>query len=392
MKATGRLLLLGGSPPHLAVLEALARGRLSAGEVTVVAPHALQLCPGMVAGYLSGQYEPEEMTVDLRALARRAGGQFREAAVERIDCAARRVLLDDATSLPYDVASIGLEASPAGEETPGARANARFITPLDRVAELRARLDRTADATGPEPLQVVVVSAGATGVEVALAVRNRLDRAGASRAIVSLLDSSHTALRDGSPATQEEAERVLRQGEITLRLSTGVGEVAPSHIRITGGRILPTDLVIWATGIGAPPVFRTSGLPTDARGFLVVEDTLTVAGCPSLFGAGDAVSLASHPRAPKTGVNSLRQGRLLADNLAVALRGNPEGGTASLKRYAPHTRSVSLLDTGDGRAIFSWAGLAVTARWARRLKSLIDRRSVRRFQRLAEGAAPLSAT
>jgi len=151
------------------------------------------------------------------------------------------------------------------------------------------------------------------------------------------MDSTHTVLRDRSRAAQEEAERVLRQGEITVRLSTAVEEVGPNHVRVTGGRIIPADLVIWATGIEAPPVFRDSGLPTDSRGFLLVDDTLAVPGCPGLYGAGDAVSLASHPRAsPRVGVHALRQGRQLAHNIAVAIRGGGADAPGSrLSQYAP---------------------------------------------------------
>lgn len=382
---SGRLLLLGGGHAHLFVLEALARRRIIAGDVTVVAPHALQIYSSMVPGYLEGRYTLEEVTIDLRALTRRIGGQFREAAVERIDGSVRRVLLDDATSLPYDVASVAIGGVAAGLNIPGARAHARFIKPVAQARELPATLDRAAESAGPEPLQMVIVGAGATGVEVALAVRARLDRLGANRAIISLLDSSHTVLRDRSPAAQEEAERVLRWGEITLRLSTAVEEVGPNHVRVTGGRIIPTDLVIWTTGTEAPPVFRASGLPTDSRGFLMVDDDLAVGGCPGLFGAGDAVSFTTHPRAPKAGVDAVRQGPVLAHNLGIALRGSDEDrrrGAPVARSYTPPSRSLALLNTGDGRAIFSYAGFAITARWAMTLKHLLDRRFLRRFQRL----------
>jgi NADH dehydrogenase FAD-containing subunit len=386
-----RLLLLGGGPAQLFVLEALAQGRIVACDVTVVAPQALQIYPGVVPAYLEGRYRLEDVTVDLRALTRKIGGQFREAAVERIDGSARRVLLDDATSLPYDIASLAVGGVPAGRDIPGAREHARFLEPIARLRELPAAIDRAAESAGPEPLQVAVVGAGVTGVEVALAVRARLDRLGASRAIISLLDSTHTVLRGRNPAAQQEAERVLRRREITLRLSTAVIEVGPSHVRVTGGRVIPADLVCWATGTDAPPVFRASGLPTDSRGYLEVAGDLTVAGCPGLFAAGDAVSLGNHLRTPGAGTQAGRQGPVLARNLEVALRtldGARHAPAPVTRSRPPMPRSLTLLNTGDGRAIISYANCATTARWAMTLKHLIDRRFLRRFQRLAESATP----
>jgi NADH dehydrogenase FAD-containing subunit len=392
---SGRLLLLGGDHVHLFVLDALARRRIVAGDVTVVAPHALQVYSSMVPGYLVGRYTLEDVTIDLRALTRRVGGQFREAAVERLDAAVRRVLLDDATSLPYDVASVAIGAVAAGLNVPGARAHARFIETANQVRELPETLDRAAESAGPEPLQIVVVGAGPAGVEVALAVRARLDRLGANRAIISLLDSSHTVLRDRSPAAQEEAARVLRRGEITLRLSTAVEEVGPNHVRVTGGRVISADVVIWTSGIDAPPVFRASGLPTDSRGFLMVDDHLAIAGCPGLFGAGDAVSLTSHPRTPKAGVYAARQGPVLAHNLGIALGGaeaDRRRGAPVARFYTPPRRSLALLNTGDGRAIFCYAKFATTAGWAMTLKHLFDRRFLRRFQRLETGTPRRAAS
>ncbi len=50
------------------------------------------------------------------------------------------------------------------------------------------------------------------------------------------------------------------------------------------------------------------------------------------------------------------------------------------RRYVPQIRSVTLINTGDGRAIFSYSGVVVTARWVMALKDRIDRRFMRRFQ------------
>ena len=126
----------------------------------------------------------------------------------------------------------------------------------------------------------------------------------------------------------------------------------------------------------APPLFRASGLPTDAKGFLLVDDTLAVQGIPGLFGGGDAVSLATAPKTPKAGVYAVRMGPFLAKNLAAYLAGTP------LASYTPQDTFLALLNTGDGRAILSRGQLATSGRWAMRLKDKIDRGFMRRFQRL----------
>ncbi len=374
-----RLLLVGGGHGQLFVLEALAQGRLRGGAVVLVASHAGQLYSGMVPGLVEGRYALEEMTIDLRALARAAGAEFVEGTVTRIDSAARRVHLADGATLEYDVASIAIGGDLAGADIPGVRAHARFVKPIDRAVGLVPALEAAAQAAGPEPLQVVVVGAGASGIEIALATRTRLDRLGASRAIISLVDSTDILLRDRGLAAADAAERALRDGEVTVRLSTGIEEVGPAHIRITGGRAIPADLVIWCTGTEAPSLFRESGLPVDARGYLTVDEYLAVPGATGLYGAGDAISLHTVRRVPRAGVYAVHQGPVLANNLAAAL-GAP--GAAPSRRYIPQAQSLALLNCGDGRAILSYSGVALTSGWAMRLKDWLDRRFVRRFTKL----------
>jgi NADH dehydrogenase FAD-containing subunit len=385
-RGTARLLLIGGGYAHLQVLEAAAHNRIVPGAVTLVSPHPRQLYSGMVPGYLAGRYTIDEVTVDLPAVMRRIGGQFREAAVRQLDPAARTVTLHDGTTLPWDVASVAIGDLPAGAAIPGVQEHTQRVKPINRLLELGAALDAAAQAAGPEPLQIMVAGAGGSGFELALAVRARLDRLGANRAIISLVDSSHTPLRDRGLATRNDAEIALRRGEITLRLSTAVDEVGADHVRLTGGRVIPVDLVIWAVGSEGPPLFRASPLATDARGFLTVGDTLAVPGCPGLFGAGDAVSIQGSSRASPSGVSIRRQGSVLAHNLGLAITRVDALPGASLagsySAYLPRPQTLSLLDCSNGTAIFSYSGFVTTAAWARWLKESIDRRSIRRFQRL----------
>lgn len=375
-----RLLLIGGGHSHLFVLEALATGRIKAAETVLVSPDARQLYSGMLPGYLGGRHTLDQLTFDLAALATAVGARYLPGKVERIDAFGRGVTLADGTTLPYDVASVGIGGVPAGLTLPGVAAHALSLRPADRAVLIGPAFERAAATAGPEPLQVAVIGAGAAGVELALATRARLDQLEATRAVITLYESSHTILRDHGTTVAERAEAVLRGRDITLRLSTRVEEVGPNHVMVTGGRVILADLVLWATGTDAPPLFRASGLPTDSRGFLSVDDALAVPGCPGLFGAGDAVTLLSAPRLPHAGVHAVRQGPVLARNIAAALEGS--GG---FRNFRPRTESLALLNTSDGQALGSWRGLALHSSAVLAVKDRIDRRFMRRFQRLAGG-------
>ena len=378
--ATGQLMkqlvLVGGGHSHLFVLEAAAQGKLPGVELTLVSPEARQVYSGMVPGYLEGRYDLDAISIDLPRIARRIGARFIEDGAKRVEAESRTLHLESGATVPFDAASIAIGGVPTGTTLPGVAHHATFLKPINRVLTLLPKIEETVRGAGPESLRVVVVGAGAAGVEVALTLRTRLDRLGATHSIITLIGASHTVLHDRSRKAAELAEKALDRREITRRMATGVEEIGADYVRVTGGKVLPADLILWTTGTDAPPLFRASGLPTDAKGFLLVDDTLAVQGIPGLFGGGDAVSLATAPKTPKAGVYAVRMGPFLAKNLAAYLAGTP------LASYTPQDTFLALLNTGDGRAILSRGQLATSGRWAMRLKDKIDRGFMRRFQRL----------
>ena len=109
-------------------------------------------------------------------------------------------------------------------------------------------------------------------------------------------------------------------------------------------------------------------------------------GCPGLFGAGDAVALLTAPRLPRADGYAVRQGPVLARNLAAAVAGG-----SAFRNFKPRDEPLALLDTGDGRALGSWRGLAVCSSATLLLKDRIDRRFVRRFRRLGAGTRAAAA-
>jgi selenide,water dikinase len=136
---------------------------------------------------------------------------------------------------------------------------------------------------------------------------------------------------------------------------------------------MEADVVLWATGAAAPPVLSRMGLPTDAGGFLLTTNTLQSTGSASVFAVGDTGSIDGVPT-PKAGVYAVRQGPVLWSNLQRMM------STAPLRRYAPQRTFLRLVNTGDGRAIGEWRGLSFEGVWCRRLKDIIDRGFVGRYQ------------
>ena len=132
---------------------------------------------------------------------------------------------------------------------------------------------------------------------------------------------------------------------------------------------------IWATGPAAPPWLAETGLATDERGFLLVDDRLRSVGMPNVLAAGDVATLASHRGTDKAGVYAVRMGPRLVRLIDHALGEGPLP-----KPYTPQRNWLALLNTGDGRAIASRNGFALEGAWAMRWKDRIDRAFMARFR------------
>ncbi|MEW6272123.1 MAG: selenide, water dikinase SelD [Thermodesulfobacteriota bacterium] len=364
-----RLVLAGGGHSHVHVLRMLARTALEGVEVTLVSPRRTAVYTGMIPGWLAGLYADDDPAIDVAALAARAGAAFLPDRVRAIDPARRVVELGLRGALPYDVLSLDVGARPAGTEDVRGFAHVVPIKPIEEAAERIGRLVDRAREAGR--MSAVVVGGGAGGAEIAFALRTRL--AAGARSTVTLLERDAEVLAGAAP----RARRLLAQlaGRYGIALRSGVGPVAPCErgVRLGDGAVVEADLVVWATGAEGQPFLAASGLACDARGFLLVDDELRCIGQRDVFAAGDCSVLRSAPWVPRAGVHAVRQGPVLTHNLVATATGR-----GRLRPYRPQKRFLTLLSTGDRRALLSrgrWASHGRRWWW---LKDWIDRRFVAR--------------
>lgn len=374
-----RLLLAGAGHAHAAVLGALARTPLPATEVVLVTPEAQQMYSGMLPGWMAGHYALAECTIDVAALAARAGVRLVAARVQQLDAAARRLRTDRGESFDYDLLSINtgpvlhLDAI-AGLRLHGIalRPMTSFVAVWERVAAQFADMPATTRHTPT----VSVIGGGAGGVELAFAIAQR------ARALPQPLHVQLVTGRDGLLPTLPDALRDRVARWLPLRrvrlVEHDVVEIAHDHVVLDDGATLASSLSIAALGAHAAPWPRAGGLAVDDRGFIAVDETLRSTSHPNVFAAGDCATIVGHPR-PKSGVYAVRAGPPLARNLRAALAG------ARLARFVPQAQAMYLLGTGPRHAVGCWSGFAFDGAWVWRLKESIDRRFVARHG--APGAA-----
>jgi selenide,water dikinase len=366
------LVLIGGGHAHVHVLKRFGERPPAGVRVTLVGRDVETPYSGMIPGFVAGRYTFEECHIDLARLCRRWGVRLVRGEAIGIDRTNRRILLEDQPAVAYDLLSIDVGSAPNVGAIAGAD---RWAIPVKPIAELGRRWLEFSQRmkTWLGPLDVMVIGGGAGGVELALAIDHRLrDVAKAAELQVTL------ATRDEILAGQAEAARrrlraIFRRRGIGLLEHAGAERIERGAVRLEDGTWRQADAVFVVTEASAAPWFAETGLPLDERGFLAVDDTLRSTGDDRIFGAGDCVTALGHRR-PKAGVFAVRQGPPLADNLRRVLGGEPP------RSFVPQRRYLSILGTGDGRAVATRGDWAIEGRWVWWWKDHIDRRWMRMYR------------
>ncbi len=369
------LVLVGGGHSHVAVLKRFGMRPIPGVRLTLIGRDVHTPYSGMLPGLIAGHYEFDDTHIDLERLCRFARARFFVDEATGLDLDARIVTCRARPPVPYDVLSLDVGSTPRSQ-VPGADAHAVGVKPIDgflaRFEALRARVRAT-----EAPLRIAVVGAGAGGVEILLAIQHRLRDEDKGRLEFHLFGEAETVLPSHNARVQRSFTRVLAARGVAVHTGAPVIEVTPDGVRTGDGAFHPGDEVLWVTQAGAAPWVAASGLATDEGGFALVDDALQSVSHKNVFAAGDVATMANHAR-PKSGVYAVRQGKPLARNLRRALTGR------RLRPYRPQKKALALISTGDKYAVASRGDWSVEGRLVWRWKDWIDRRFMRKYDRLPE--------
>lgn len=366
-----RLVLVGGGHAHVHVLKAIGDALDPTVSVTLVTPVERQVYSGMLPGFVAGHYTLEECGIDLGPLVERARALVVRSSASLVNPAMREVICANGEVVPYDVLSIDVGSRAFTGRVKGVEEHAVVIRPLERFVEGWEKVLARARQGGMN--SVSVVGGGAAGLELAFAVENRLRReSGGEAPHVRVLTDARTVVPEYPAGARGRLLRLASRRNIGIHGGSPVTEVGPGYLRLRDAIEFATDATLWVTGAAAPGLLRDSGLQTDDRGFLAVNDFMQSLSHPEVFGAGDCATNLANPR-PKAGVFAVRAGPALAANLVAAMKGGP------LERYVPSPRYLALVSCGTRYAVGLYGGLSFEGGWVWRWKDRIDRGFVARY-------------
>jgi NADH dehydrogenase len=258
---------------------------------------------------------------------------------QRVDVAARQVVLENGEALPYDrlILATGATDSYFGHDE--WRAHAPGLKTLEDAFEIRRRVllafehaEREVDPVKRAAwLTFVVIGAGATGVEMAgmLAeiarhtLKGEFRRFDPRNARVVLVEGMDRVLPPYTADLSERARVQLERIGVTVWLGRKVTGIDARGVQLGGDR-LEANTVIWCAGVAASPLGATLGAPLAHGGRVIVEPDLSLSGHPEIQVVGDLAFLPEHqPPVPGVAPGAKQMGRHAARNVLASLAGKP---------------------------------------------------------------------
>jgi NADH dehydrogenase len=313
-----RIVVVGGGAGGLELATQLGDryGRGTRAHVTLVDRSRTHLWKPLLHEVAAGSMDIHAHQLDYLAQARWHRFTFVLGAFEGLERQARHIrvaaVVDDegeeilpARRLPYDtlVLAIGSESNDFG--TPGVREHAFTIDNAWQAHLFHRRLVnscfRANYKSDGRVLDIAIVGAGATGVELAAELHNTirvltaygLESFDPQRQIrLTLLEAGPRILPGLPEHIMKGAAATLESLGVQVLTGDPVVEVTAERVKTKSGREVAADFTVWAAGIRCPEVLREiDGLETNRQNQLVVLQTLQATRDVDIFALGDCAAV-----------------------------------------------------------------------------------------------------
>jgi NADH:ubiquinone reductase (H+-translocating) len=339
------------------------RLRKSDVDVTIISPVDYMLYTPLLPDVAGGVVDPRFVTIPLAGTLN--GVRKIRGRVDSVDLDQHRLVFTDLEQRSCDLSWDRLVLTPGSVtrlfDIPGLARHARGLKSPAEALYLRDRILEQLELSTLEDdarlaqarRTIVVVGASYSGTELILQLR-ALASAAAKQMNFDpadvkflLLDLAEQVMPEVGEKLGARAMRVLRRRGVDVRLGLTLNEVHPDHVVLSDDSRVDTRTVAWVTGVTAAPLIGTLGLPTE-KGRLKVEADLQVPGHPDVFAAGDAAAVPDVTQpgkiTPPTAQHAIRQGKVLADNVAASL------GHGKKRDYKHHNMGL-VVDLGPHQAV-----------------------------------------
>ena len=313
------VVIVGGGAGGLELASKLGRslGKKQHASITLIDAARTHVWKPLLHQVAAGSFDPGIHAVEYLAQAQRCHFAFRMGTLERIDRAHKTISLSPTLneqgdeiiprrSFPYDILILAIGSVSNDFGVPGVGQHCWFLDSQKEAVifqkRLLERLIQTATHnTAPQSgqLDVAIIGAGATGVELAAQlhqVTRRLQQYGFEHLDperhfgIKVVDAGPRILPALPERLSGQVQVELEQLGIQVLTDRKITQVDANGVHTASGEEIPAAITVWAAGIKAPDVLATTGLETNAINQVVVGHDLCSATDPDIYALGDCAT------------------------------------------------------------------------------------------------------
>jgi NADH:ubiquinone reductase (H+-translocating) len=347
-----KILIVGGGAAGLELATCLGRrlGKQGLAEVTLLDATSTHIWKPLLHEVASGTLaEAEE--IEYLSQAHRNNFRFRLGRMEGLNRANKEIYISPTYNdkgvelIPrrifnYDILimSVGSVSNTFGID--GVEEHCMFIDTTAQAYRFQKQLVETyyiksysgQNSLKEKPLSIVIIGAGATGVELSAElheVTKLLATYGledSDNVNITIIEAATQLLPALPPRLSQATQQQLVKLGINLKLGRRVVAVTETEVHTHDGEIFQADLKVWAAGIKAPDWMKNlDGLETNHINQLVVDQTLKTSD-DSIFAIGDCAAcvwVGHNCNVPPRAQAAHQQASVLAKTLINRLNNKP---------------------------------------------------------------------
>ena len=388
--ALHQIVIVGGGAGGLELATRLGNslGRKGKAEVTLIDRTKTHVWKPLLHEIAAGSMDPDKHELNYLAQAHWHNFRFRLGNMDGLDRAKKEVTIapfhDEngieiipRRTFKYDTLVIAIGSTTNDFGIAGASEYSIALDTQQQAERFHRRLHKAMQRAQTKAypvqagqLEVVIVGAGATGVELAAELHNTtreltaygLDKINPDRDIkISLIEASDRVLPALPPKLSRAVDVELRKLRVHVYTGERVTEVTNKGVYTHSGRFIPSELVVWAAGIKAPNFLsELDGLEVNRINQLLVTRTLQTTLDENIFAFGDCAACpwpGHNETVPPRAQAAHQQASMLVNSVKRRIAGKPlpeytyrdYGSLVNLGRY---TTVGNLMGAVTGGSLF----------------------------------------
>ena len=363
------LVLLGAGHANIEVLRKLGMNPQKGLRVTIISNKYLSTYSGMVPSYIEGNYNWNEINTDLAQLCNNYSHRLIISSITKVDTLKKLVYLKNRPPICYDLLSINLGIQSDKSKIVGSD---KFALQLKPISEIKKTTDKILTFNKSNPKNnVILIGAGAAGVEVALALSSRFKKNNIKNNII-LLSKNKSILKGYNYFAQKNCKKELLKNNIKVIFNAKVNKISKEYIVYNNKIKMYGKFPILCTAASPIDLLKKSNLPLNKKGSIEVNNYLLAKGTTNIFAAGDIAEVKGYITT-KAGVFAVKQGKILFKNIVRKLH------KKKLKKYYPQKSYLSLIGLPNKNALAVKSLFSFKSNFLWYLKKYIDNKFIKKY-------------